>query len=236
TLSVTAFFYTYYFRCRTTGIANIPAGPVILAANHGGQLPIDAIMINTALFLEPSPPILCRSMMDRLVPTLPLISSWYSRLGVVLGTADNAEYLLNAGQKLLTFPEGIRGIQKPISNAYELQRFGLGFVRLALKNRTPIVPVSIVGSEEQYPTLYNIKRGTHLLNVPSIPIWLQMPIPLLGLLPLPVRYYIHFGEPLYFKGDPDDEDEVIAPMADTVKAHIGTALNRLRTERKGVFQ
>ena len=236
TLSVTAFFYTYYFRCQTTGIEKVPEGPVILAANHAGQLPIDAIMVSTALFLEPTPPIVCRSMMDRLVPTLPLISTWYNRLGVVLGTSDNAEYLLNSGQKLLTFPEGVRGIQKPISKAYELQKFGLGFIRLALKNHTPIIPVSIVGSEEQYPTLYNIERGTHLLNVPSIPIWLQMPVPILGLLPLPVRYYIHFGEPMMFKGDPDDDDEVIAPMAETVKIAINDEINRLRTQRKGIFQ
>jgi 1-acyl-sn-glycerol-3-phosphate acyltransferase len=236
TLAVTSFFYTHYFRCKTSGIEQVPQGPAILAANHAGQLPIDAMMINTALFMEATPPMLCRSMMDRLVPTLPVISTWYSRLGVVLGTADNAITLLDSGQKLLTFPEGVRGIQKPISQAYELQRFGLGFIRLALRSNVPIIPVAVVGSEEQYPTLYSIKRGTHLLNVPSIPFWLHLPIPLLGLLPLPVRYYIHFGEPLKFKGDPDDDDEVIEKMALTVKDRIADALIRLREQRKGIFQ
>ncbi|MBN2525605.1 MAG: acyltransferase family protein [Deltaproteobacteria bacterium] len=235
-LAVTSFFYTYYFRCKTSGLENVPPGPIILAANHAGQLPIDAVMVNTALFLEADPPMLCRSMMDKLVPTLPVISNWYNRLGVVLGTPDNAKRLLDDGQKLLTFPEGVTGIQKPISKAYELQKFGLGFIRLALKNQTPVIPVAIVGSEEQYPTLYNVRRGTHLLNVPSLPVWLQMPIPFLGLLPLPVRYYIHFGEPLTFKGDPDDDDEVINEMAVEVKNKIDAEINRLREQRKGIFK
>ncbi|MBN2343553.1 MAG: acyltransferase family protein [Deltaproteobacteria bacterium] len=235
TLAVTAFFYSHYFRCRSTGFSSIPEGPAIFAANHAGQLPFDAMMVSTALFLEPTPPILCRSMMDRLVPSLPVVSSWYAKLGVVLGTEQNAQYLLNDGQKLLTFPEGVSGIQKPLSQAYELKTFGLGFLRLALKHQVPIVPVSIVGSEEQYPTLYNLKRGTHLLNVPSIPIWLHMPIPLFGLFPLPTKYYIHFGEPLYFKGDPDDDDEVIRPMTETIKDAIRLKINELRESRRSVF-
>lgn len=235
TLAVTSFFYTHYFRCETTGIASLPNGPAIFAANHAGQIPIDALMISTALFLEATPPMVCRSMMDRLVPTLPVISSWYAKLGVVLGTEQNARYLLNDGQKLLTFPEGVLGIQKPLSKAYELQEFGLGFVRLALKHQTPIIPISVVGSEEQYPTLYNIKRGTHLLNVPSVPIWLHLPIPLLGLLPLPTKYHIHFGEPIYFEGDPDDDDEVIGPMAAEVKNAISIRLNEIREQRKSIF-
>lgn len=235
TLSATSFFYTHYFRCQTEGIENIPDGPAILAANHAGQIPIDAMMVNTALLLEATPSIQCRSMMDRMVPSLPLISSWYAQLGVVLGTEQNAQYLLANNQKLLTFPEGIAGIQKPLSRAYELQNFGFGFARLALKYKVPIIPISIVGSEEQYPTLYNVKRGTHLLNVPSIPIWLHMPIPILGLLPLPAKYFIHFGQPIYLTGDADDDDDVIGQKVNGIKETINANISRLREQRKSVF-
>ncbi len=234
-LNIAAFLYNFYFRCKTTGVDNIPKGPVILAANHGGQIPFDATMITTAMLLTSYPPRIPRSMMDRFVPTLPVISNLYNKLGVVLGSPENASLLLKRKEILLTFPEGLKAIQKTIADAYKLQKFGHGFIRLALAHRAPVVPVSIVGPEEQYPTLYTIKRGAHLINVPSLPIWLQMPIPLLGLLPLPVKYYIHFDKPLYFKGDPDDDDNVIDEMSNKVKNKIDQNIVKLRTLREGIF-
>jgi len=232
---VAAFMYKVYFRCQTRGADNVPAGPVILVANHAGQLPIDGVMITSAMLLEGASPRLARSMVDFWVPTLPFVSVLFSRVGVVLGTPDNAQRLLSRGEALLTFPEGIAGITKTVDQAYQLQRFGLGFMRLALATGAPIVPVAVVGSEEQYPTLYNLKGTGELLGLPALPIWAQMIVPGLGLLPLPVKYRLEFGEPMRFAGDADDADAVIEEMVDQVRARLKTMIADSRLERRSVF-
>lgn len=231
----TSFLYKVYFRCVAQGLENLPEGPMIIVANHAGQLPIDAVMITTALMLEAKPPRLARSMMDRWVPTLPFVATLYARNGVVLGTPENAIRLLKRGEVLLVFPEGMAGITKTVDNAYRLQDFGLGFMRMSLATGAPIVPVAVVGSEEQYPTLYNLKDLGKVFNLPSMPIWAQMAIPLLGLLPLPVKYRLTFGEPMIFKGDPDDEDSVVGEKVNTVKKRIDRMVTDSRSTRRSVF-
>ncbi len=230
-----AFLYKIYFRCITHGIENVPEGPVIIAANHGGQIPIDGVIITSALMLEKNPPRLMRSMMDRWVPSLPFVSTFFSRVGVTVGTTENAQRLLSRGEALLIFPEGIGAISKTVDQAYQLRKFTRGFVRLAISNKTPVVPLAVVGSEEQYPAFLNLKKVAKLFGLPSMPIWPQMAVPLLGLLPLPVRYRIQFGEPMYFEGDPDDDDAVIQIMADQVASRITDMLTTLRKERKSLF-
>jgi 1-acyl-sn-glycerol-3-phosphate acyltransferase len=224
-----------YFRCLTRGLDRIPAGPVILVANHAGQLPLDGVMITTGMLLEGDPPRLARSLVDRWVPTLPFVSVLFSRVGVAVGTPENAQLLLSRGEALLTFPEGMSGITKTVDQAYQLQRFGLGFMRLALASKAPIVPVAVVGSEEQYPTLYNLKGVGKLVGLPALPIWAQMIVPVLGLLPLPVRYRMEFGEPLRFSGDPDDEDAVIETKVDEVREQLKGMIAELRAERRSIF-
>jgi 1-acyl-sn-glycerol-3-phosphate acyltransferase len=230
-----ALLYRFWFRCRVEGIEKLPAGPVILVANHGGQLPFDGVMITAALLLDAQPPRLARSLTDRWVPSLPFVSTLYARSGVVLGSPENARRLLADGATLLVFPEGTAGISKTIDRAYELQPFGPGFLRLAIETGAPIVPVAVVGSEEQYPTLYNLESAARALGLPSLPIWLQLPIPVLGLLPLPVRYRLHFGEPMRFSGDPDDEEAVIGPRVEEVRARLGELIHEARDARGSVF-
>lgn len=231
-----AFLYKIYFRCLTRGIENVPKeGPVILVANHAGQIPIDAVMILAAILLEGDPPRITRSLADRWVPSLPFISTMYSRVGVTVGTTENAELLLARNEALLVFPEGMKAITKTIDQAYQLQDFGLGFMRLALSTKAPVVPIAVVGSEEQYPTLYNLKSVAKLLGIPSVPIWAQLAIPVLGMLPLPVRYHIDFGEPMTFEGDPDDEDAVIQVQVSRVKQRLAEMLENLRKQRRSIF-
>ncbi len=231
-----AFLYKIYFRCLTQGIENVPKkGPVIFVANHAGQIPIDAVMIAVAILLEGDHPRITRSLADRWVPSLPFISTLYSRVGVTVGTTENAELLLARNEALLVFPEGMKAITKTIDQAYQLQDFGLGFMRLALSTKAPVVPIAVVGSEEQYPTLYNLRSVAKLLGIPSVPIWAQLVVPVLGMLPLPVRYHLKFGEPMTFEGDPDDEDAVIQVQAGRVKQRLGEMLESLREQRRSIF-
>ena len=231
-----ALLYRYYFRVQTHGISRVPAGRVLLVGNHAGQLPFDAAMLGTAMLLEGDPPRIVRGMGEFWIPSIPFFNVAASRTGNLVGTPENCEALLEAGECVMVFPEGVRGMNKTWSERYQLQRFGLGFVRLALETDTPIVPVGIVGSEEQQPGLANLPRLGRLLGMPAFPLTLGFPwLGPLGLLPLPVKYRIHFGEPLRFEGVSSDEDAAIEERVERVRAAIAELLERGRRERSGVF-
>ena len=228
--------YRYYFRVETHDIDRVPEGPVLLICNHAGQLPFDGMMLAMALLLEATPPRLARPMAEYWVSKLPWISVAAARSGALVGTRENCIHMLDAGECVMAFPEGVRGMNKLYRDRYQLQRFGLGFLRLALKTGTPIVPVALVGSEEQQPGLANLEAVGQLLGMPALPITPTFPLlgPL-GLLPLPVRYHFYFGEPLRFEGDASDEDAVIEGHVAAVRASIEAMFARGLSERKGVF-
>ncbi|MEM7677114.1 MAG: lysophospholipid acyltransferase family protein [Myxococcota bacterium] len=234
--SPAAWLYRNYFRVQAFGIDHVPDGRCLLISNHSGQLPFDALMISTALLLERSPPRQVRSMVEKWIPRLPFVSVFMARMGQVVGTPDNCRRLLGREEAILVFPEGVRGIAKTFDQRYTLQRFGTGFMRLALETNTPIVPVAVIGAEEQAPALANLRSLARVLRVPAFPI--TPTFPLLGpagLLPLPTRYRIYFGEPLTFKGHADDEDEVIQVHIDRVRAAITEQLKQGLAAREGVF-
>ncbi len=229
--------YRYYFRVETFGIERVPAGRVLVVANHAGQLPFDAAMLGAALLLEADPPRIARAMGEYWIPNLPWVSIAAARVGALVGTPSNCVHMLENGECVTVFPEGVRGMNKLYSQRYRLQRFGNGFMRLALETGAPIVPVGIVGSEEQQPGFANLGRIGGMLGMPALPITATFPwLGPLGLLPLPVKYRIHFGEPLSFQGDASEEDDVIEEKVDRVKVAISELLERGRRERRGVFR
>jgi 1-acyl-sn-glycerol-3-phosphate acyltransferase len=229
--------YRYYFRVETFGIERVPAGRVLVVANHAGQLPFDATMLGAALLLEADPPRIARAMGEYWIPNLPWVSIAAARVGALVGTPSNCVHMLENGECVTVFPEGVRGMNKLFSQRYRLQRFGTGFMRLALETGSPIVPVGIVGSEEQQPALANLNGLGRLLGMPAFPITTTFPwLGPLGLLPLPVKYRIHFGEPLSFHGDASEEDDVIEEKVDRVKEAISALLEHGRKQRRGVFR
>ena len=228
--------YRWYFRVETFDIERLPQGRMLLIANHAGQLPFDGAMLSTALLLEAEPPRIARPMGEYWIPRLPWVSVAMARGGALVGTPDNCIHMLENGECVMVFPEGVRGINKPFSQRYQLQRFGTGFMRLALQTRTPIVPVGIIGSEEQQPGLANLKGLGRLLGMPAFPLTLGFPwLGPLGILPLPVKYRIYFGEPLQFEDDPSDEDSAIEAKVDRVKQAVSELLGRGLRERAGIF-
>jgi 1-acyl-sn-glycerol-3-phosphate acyltransferase len=232
-----AILYRYYFRAETFGIERIPAGRVLLISNHAGQLPFDATMLGVATLLEASPPRIARGMGEYWIPQLPFVNWLATRAGQLVGTPENCAQLLEGGECVMVFPEGVRGMNKTWDQRYQLQRFGNGFMRLALETQTPIVPVGIVGSEEQQPGLLNLRGLGRALGMPAFPITPTFPwLGPLGLLPLPVRYRIHFGEPLHFTGDANDEDAAVEARVDEVRSAIAALLERGVAEREGVFR
>lgn len=233
-LASVAFLHRHYFRTEVSGAENVPAGRVLLVANHSGQIPIDGALIGASLFMDVEPPRFMRAMVEKWTQTLPFVSLLFSRVGQVVGVPENALRLLETEEALLVFPEGARGISKPFEKRYQLCDFGLGFMRLALETNTPIVPVSVIGGEEQYVSLGNADGVAKLLRMPSFPILPQLLLPF-GALPLPTRYRITFGEPMRFEGDPDDDDAIIEEKVYVVKATVQSMVNRGLKARKSVF-
>jgi 1-acyl-sn-glycerol-3-phosphate acyltransferase len=210
--------YRNYFRVETSGIDRVPPGRVMLIANHGGQIPVDGLMVALSLLLDAEPPRIVRAMVERWVPTVPWISSFFLRAGEIVGHPQNCRELLRADQAVLVFPEGVRGSGKLFKDRYRLQRFGTGFARLALEASAPVVPVALIGTEEAYPGIMNLKPVARLLGAPYFPVTPFFPIlgPL-GMLPVPAKITIRFGEPLRLEGAADDPEERIERQVERVK-------------------
>lgn len=233
-----ALFYRHYLRVETRGIERVPEGRVLLIGNHAGNtFAWDGAMLATALYLDAEPPRMVRGMGEYFLSTLPWFNVAMQRLGSVVGTPENCVQLLEHGEAIMAFPEGARGFVKTWDQRYRLQQFGLGFMRLALETRTPIVPVGIVGSEEQSPAIANLTSLGALIGSPALPITLTFPLlgPL-GFLPLPVKFRIHFGEPLRFDGDPADEDAAIEARVEVVKDAIRGLVREGLDARQGWFR
>ncbi len=230
-------FFLRWFRPEVSGIENVPEGRVLLVPNHSGQLPFDGVVIALVMLLYGKPPRAIRAMVERAFPSMPFVNEVLVRGGAVLGDPVNCRNLLEEEQAILVFPEGARGGGKIFQKRYQLQRFGRGFMRLALATNTPIVPVGVVGAEESIISLYDARRLARLLGLPYAPISPLLPV--LGPLayfPMPVKFRIRFGAPLRFEGPSDDEDARIDEKVDVVKASIAELIETERAARKGVFR
>jgi 1-acyl-sn-glycerol-3-phosphate acyltransferase len=222
--------YRKYFRVELLDADRVPEGRVIIVSNHSGQLPFDAAMIEVGLLIEKDPPRVARALVERWVPTLPFVSTFMARCGQIVGTPENCRRLLAADEAILVFPEGVRGLNKPYRERYRLQKFGLGFLRLALESSAPVVPCAVVGAEEQAPAIFDLKPIARLLGFPAFPI-----TPTILPLPLPARYHIRFGEPMRFRGSPDDDDAELERKVAEVERAVGALLERGLAERKSIY-
>ncbi|MDP9034632.1 MAG: acyltransferase family protein [Myxococcota bacterium] len=229
-----AALHRHYFRSDVHGIENVPPGRVLLIANHSGQVPLDGALLSAAMFMDAEPPRILRAMVEKWAGALPFLSLVLPRVGQVVGVPENAKRLLAQGEALLVFPEGARGIAKTFDHRYKLTEFGLGFMRLAIETDTPIIPVAVVGAEEQYVSVGNLDAVARLLRMPVFPVIPQLLLPG-GQLPLPTKYRIWFGEPMRFSGDADDDDSVIEEKVWLVKQTIQSMLNRGLERRKHIF-
>jgi 1-acyl-sn-glycerol-3-phosphate acyltransferase len=237
TIALGAWLYRHYFRVDQKGIEKLPRGRVLVIANHAGNtIPFDGILLGLSLLLEGKPPRLARGMAEFYLPRIPWWSELIHRAGAVVGTPENCVQLLEREEAILVFPEGHRGFIKPYSKAYQLQRFGTGFVRLALQTRTPIVPVGIVGSEEQSPGLFDARALGRLIGAPAFPItWFFPWLGVLGYLPLPVKYVLRFGDPIVLEGDSHEDDEAISARVDLVKDRIALLIEEGLAARSSWF-
>lgn len=231
---VFGFLHRLYFRTEVHGIDHLPAGRVLIVANHSGQLPLDAVILGCSLFFDAETPRALRATIDRWAMTLPYVSTFYKRLGSVVGSPENARRLLERDEAVLVFPEGIRGISKPFAHRYQLQPFGNGFMRLALATGAPILPVAVIGAEEQYVNLGNFNLGAKLARAPVCPVIPQMLLPF-GQLPLPTKYRLFFGEPMHFERDSGQTELGLSHKVFLVRQAIQSLMTEGLRQRRGVF-
>lgn len=230
-LVLTAPLYDRYFRVKSYGAENIPAsGPGVLASNHSGALPVDGMMLWTDVLRRSNPPRVVRAVADHFVPMIPMIGTLFARGGMVGGSRGNARALLERGDLLMIFPEGVPGIAKHFKDRYQLQDWRVGHVELAIRHSAPVVPVGIVGPEEQMPQIGRIPIS--IAGLPFIPITLTP-------LPLPVRYHIHYGEPIRvdreYRPEHADDPGAVREAAARVKAAVQALLDEGLRQREGIF-
>ncbi|QLE72721.1 acyltransferase family protein [Streptomyces rectiverticillatus] len=234
-------FYEKYFRVEVKGIENIPEkGAALVVANHSGTLPVDGLMLQVAVHDHHPADRHIRMLAADLVFMLPGVNEVSRKLGHTLACAEDAQQLLERGEVVGVMPEGFKGIGKPFSERYKLQRFGRGgFVSTALRAGAPIVPCSIVGAEEIYPMLGNSRTVARLLGIPYFPLTPAWPwLGPLGLVPLPTKWTIQFGEPIPTDGYPAeaaDDPMLMFNLTDQVRETIQHTLYKLLVQRRSVF-
>jgi 1-acyl-sn-glycerol-3-phosphate acyltransferase len=226
------FLKEHYFRVETHNIENVPTeGRFLLIGNHSGQLPFDAAMIGTTVLADAPKPRFVRSMVERWSAELPFVSSLFQRAGQIVGDPVACMRLLEADEAVMVFPEGQRGINKLFAQRYQLGSFGHGFMRLAMETRSPIIPVALVGAEEQAPAIADIRPLARLLGFPAFPVIFPQLLPL----PMPVKYRMWFGEPMEFVGSADEDDDVVAGHVKKVKHTIQRMLAHGLSQRRSLF-
>ncbi|MBT3984591.1 MAG: acyltransferase family protein [Bacteriovoracaceae bacterium] len=228
--------YRNYFKVRIFGAENVENKPYMVTANHTGQIAFDGILLTLAFSLDIDPPRILRGMVERFLSSIPFAGEFLAKGGSVLGDRQNCLWLLEREESILVFPEGVRGINKNTDNFYNLQSFGKGFFRLALKTGTDVLPVAVVGAEEAYPLVYNAKKLAGVMGLPSFPVTPTWPLmgPF-GAIPLPTQIDIYIGKPYKMPSDlsPDAPDSKINEHVMLIENQIKEMIEKGLPSRRG---
>jgi 1-acyl-sn-glycerol-3-phosphate acyltransferase len=223
------FFYRHYFSVEAYGLHHIPKrGRVMLVGNHSGGFALDGIMVIGSMFFELDPPRLAQAMVEKFMNKVPFASQISSRLGHLTGLPEHAERLLADERMLMVFPEGSKGTMKLYRERYSLVNFGTGFMRLATKMKTPIVPFAFLGGGEAVPTISNAVTLGKLLGVPYIPV-----TPWGVAVPIPAKLEVHYSAPMFFEGTGSEEDEAVSANVNLVKDRIADLIEMGKKRRRG---
>lgn len=234
-------FFKSWFRVEVSGIENLPeSGAALVVANHAGVLPMDGLMASVAVRDHHPAHRNLRMLAADMVFDMPAVGQVARKAGHTMACTDDAHRLLAAGELTAVFPEGYKGLGKRFKDRYKLQRFGRGgFVSAALRSRAPIVPCSIVGSEEIYPMVADVKLLARLLGLPYFPVTPLFPLAgPLGVVPLPSKWYIEFGEPIPtadYDESAADDPMITFELTDQVRETIQQTLYRLLANRRNTF-
>jgi len=234
--------YRSWFRIDVEGAEHVPErGSGLVVSNHAGAIAVDAVMTQVAAHDALPTPRHLRMLAADLVFKVPVLADIATRAGHVRASVPTAQTLLSRGELVGVWPEGFKGVGKPFHKRYQLQRFGRGgFVAVALRTGAPLIPTAIVGSEEIYPIIGDAKGLARLFDLPYFPITPSFPwLGPLGLIPLPSKWTIRFGEPIQtrsYGAQAADDPAVVFALADLVRDRIQQMLIDMLMHRTSVFQ
>lgn len=235
------FMYRTWWRVTAEGLEHVPGeGRALMVANHSGVLPWDGAMIATAMMEEHPQPRVVRNLHLSWFATLPVVAPALAAFGQVQALPENAIRLLEEEHLVCVFPEGLKGVGKLFKDRYRLARFGRGgFVQMALRTGAPLIPVAVVGAEETYPMLANVKPMARLLGFPYFPLTPLFPwFGLLGMVPLPSKWTLVFGEPITtaeYGPDSADKPLLVSELSDRMRSRIQAMIDGKLVVRKSVF-
>jgi 1-acyl-sn-glycerol-3-phosphate acyltransferase len=233
--------YRKYWRVETEGVENVPAtGRALLVANHAGVVPYDGAMIRMAIVAEHPAPRHARMLVVDWAFGVPFTSIFLRRTGNVLAHPHNATVLLERDELVGVFPEGVKGASKLYRDRYKVRRFGRGgFAQVAIRAGAPIVPVAVVGAEEVHPVLADFPGLARALGLPMLPFTPTFPLlgPF-GLLPLPSKWFIAFGEPIStaeMGPDAADDQTTVLELSEQVREWVQAKVDEMRRRRTTIF-
>jgi len=235
------FLYYDYWRVGVKRIENVPkTGRALLVSNHSGGLPYDGSMITVACLNEHESHRDVRFLAEDFVYQFPFLGTFMNRIGAVRACPENATMLLRKGKLVLVFPEGVKGLGKLYSNRYRLERFGHGgFIKIAIKTQTPIVPVAVIGAEEIHPIIWKSHLLAKAMGIPYLPVTPTFPwLGPVGMIPLPSKWTIQFGKPISFKRYKPSQAEdglLVQSLAEKVRAQIQKMVDENLKKRKSVW-
>ncbi len=239
--NVALWFYRNYWRVEVDSVENVPArGRALLVANHAGIIPYDGAMIRTAILAEHPHPRHARMLVVDWAFALPFTNMLLIKTGNVLAHPDNATALLERDELVGVFPEGVRGASKSYRDRYRVRRLGRGgFVQVALRTGSPIIPVAVVGSEEIHPVITDLQPLARLLGLPTLPITPTFPwLGIAGLIPLPSKWLIAFGRPIevaQFGPDAAGDARLVLELSEQVREWIQSTVYQLLPRRQTIF-
>ncbi len=234
-------FYRDYWRVEASGLENVPdQGRALLVANHAGVIPWDGAMIRTAITSEHPRPRHARMLVADWAFQVPFLAPFLIKTGNVAAHPQNAITLLKREELVGVFPEGVKGATKPYRERYRVKRFGRGgFVQVALRTGSPIIPVAVVGAEEVHPVIFELPLLADALGMPSFPVTPTWPLlGLLGAIPLPSKWLIAFGEPIDLGGHGPEaaaDPAVVLDLSERVRSAIQAKLYELLPLRRTPF-
>jgi 1-acyl-sn-glycerol-3-phosphate acyltransferase/nucleoside-diphosphate-sugar epimerase len=233
------FLSRHYWRIELEGLEHVPkSGQGVLVGLHRGLVAWDGVMVLHLLAerMQRYPRFLVHPTGFR----FPYVFDFATKLGGVVACQENADYVLEHGELLGIFPEGIRGVFSLYREAYQLRKFGRhDFVKIALRHGAPIIPFVILGSAETYPILGKIewswlKRKTEWPFFPITPtLFPLMPMP------LPAKWHIRFLPALevgseHSPGSAKDP-VLVRSISDGVKKQMEDAIAEMASHRKSAF-
>jgi 1-acyl-sn-glycerol-3-phosphate acyltransferase len=218
-------------RVEIQGLENVPPGRALLVSNH--SFGWDSILPMCAVWDQLERPVWVLG--EHAWWRVPFLRRLAAAVGTVDGTPENADRLLANEELVLVLPGGLREAVKPRELRYRLlwgHRYG--FIRAAIRNQAPIVPLASIGADDLFDFVGNAyRRGERWLRRSGIPI----PLPS-RILPIPhfVRLSFIFGDPIWPHARPEEADDpdVVRRLRHEVEGALHELIENALARRAGI--